>query len=617
MLIPCVGLRSARLASLAGSLAVFFAVFLLASSALAQNDPGTSYRLRVLDPLSQPVRQRLEASFDVVPNAAGGIDVIVLPEEMGAWKRTGIKTRLVSRGRPFRDVPSPGFAPDARYYTPAEIVTKIDGFVSSYPKLAKKIDLSLLIGAAKTHDGRSIYALKVSDNVGNDEDEPAILLAAQHHARELATPVVVFAAIDRILKGYATNAKLKALVDGHELYFVPCVNPDGTNYVWTKDNFWRKNRRANGGSSFGVDNNRNYPFLFGRCGASSRTTSQIYKGPSAGSEPENKTMMAAQRLWRPEIYLDFHSTGREVLFTYAPCATVNSTIRTLLNRYVSSLRAPMAYATRSPSASGEAPEFHWADGGSMSFLVETLARTSGFQPSYTVAVAEAARVWPGVEKALTTWRPSVRGHVKSIFKDRPIAATIRYTPNRFTHGEKSGSRARDGRYGLWLPIGTHSVTWSAAGFRSVTKSIRVTAYDSPTTVEVVMIPNMATPSIAKSGTDRIGTTTSLTYTSTGDANETYWIVLAAGTNPGIDIGAGRVIPLNADAVFFASLRPGVLLTNGTGTLSASGKATASFAIPNIPAFIGLTVYAGGITQNNAYLNFVKNYSGAVAITMKS
>lgn len=603
-----VGLRSAFLVTVASSL--------LVTSSPAQKDPGTSYRLRVIDPVTQQLRQRLEAAFDVVPNASGGIDVIVLPEEMAEWNRAGVKTRLISRGKPYSEIAKTGLAPDARYYTPAEITTKINSFVTAYPLLAKRVEISALSGASKTHDGRSIYALKVSDNVSKDEDEPAILVAAQHHARELATPVMVFGAIDRILKGYATNATLKALVNNNELYFVPCVNPDGTNHVWAKDNNWRKNRRHNGGSSYGVDNNRNYTFLFGRCGASSTTTSQTYKGPSAGSEPETKTMMAVQRLLRPEIYIDFHSTGREVLFTYAPCANVHSTIRTLIGRYVGSLRSPMNYATRNPSASGEAPEFHWADGGSMSFLIETLSRTSGFQPSYTVAVSEEARVWPGVQKALTTWRPAVRGHVRSIFKNQPVVATIRYTPNIFQHGEKATSRARDGRYGLWLPLGTHSVTWSASGFRSVTKSIRVTSYDTPQTHEILMIPNMATPSIGKAGTDRIGTTTNLTYTSTGDAGQAYWIVLSAGTNPGIDIGAGRTIPLNPDAVFLASVRPGVLLTNGNGTLSAAGKGTAIFPIPNIPAFIGLTVYAGGITQNNDYLNLVKNFSGAIAITIK-
>ncbi|MHC4921251.1 MAG: M14 family zinc carboxypeptidase, partial [Planctomycetota bacterium] len=308
---------------------------LLSTTLAGQQDPGTSYRMRLKQQPTAFLRQQLESSFDVVETPAG-FDIIVLPEEMPAFKQLRLEATVVGRGRPFAEIAGPE-APDANYYTPVEIEAKIDSFVKSYPQLARKLDLTTLPGAAKTHDKRGIFALKVSDNVATDEDEPAILLAANHHARELTTPVMVFGAIDRILKGYATDPQLKALVDGYEILFVPCVNPDGVNWVWTKDNWWRKNRRPNGGTSFGVDNNRNYPFLWGKCGASTRTTSQTYKGPSAASEPENKAMMALSRSYRPEIYLDFHSSGREVLFTYAPCATVTATIKALINRYKDSL----------------------------------------------------------------------------------------------------------------------------------------------------------------------------------------------------------------------------------------------------------------------------------------
>ena len=81
---------------------------------------------------------------------------------------------------------------------------------------------------------------------------PAIVIAAQHHARELNSPVMVLGAMQRILADYATDPQLQALVDGYELYFVPMVNPDGVNHVWTVDDFWRKNRRNNG-SSYGME----------------------------------------------------------------------------------------------------------------------------------------------------------------------------------------------------------------------------------------------------------------------------------------------------------------------------------------------------------------------------
>lgn len=252
----------------------------------------------------------------------------------------------------------------------------------------------------------------------------------------------------------------------------------------------------------------------------------------------------------------------------------------------------------------------------MSFLTEVQTRSHGFQPSYTVALSEAARVWPGIRSAVTTWRPAVRGHITSIYKGRAVAADVTYTPNPFRHGEKAASRGRDGRYSVWLPRGNYQLRFAAAGFRTVTRSVSITASDAPKTIDVVMIPNMSAASLSKSGTDRLGTTTTLTYTSPSDANERYWVVLSLGNTPGLPAGAGRTVPLNADGLFFFTLEPNGILLNNTGILPANGRATASFQIPNIVSFVGLTVHAGGITTNINYLNFVKNFSPSIAITIR-
>lgn len=610
-------LRSGSLVAFARSGAFLAALSLPLS---AQEDPGTSYHLRIVDPVSAALRAHLEDHYDVLHSpAAGACEVIVWPGEYAEFQRLGLATQLIARGRPYRDIVAAQqqerqqqqLAPDAQYFTPAEIVAAIDARVAAYPTLARKVDLTTLPGAAQTHGNRSIYALKISDQVALDEDEPAVLLAAQHHARELTTPLMVFEAVDRLLTGYASDPALRAVVDGYELYCVPCVNPDGVDTVWTTDNYWRKNRRNNGGGRYGVDLNRNYPFLFGRCGSSSNTGSDLYRGPAPGSEPEVQTMIALGRLLRPEIYLDFHSSGREVLFLYAPCATVAPSVKGLIDHYVGRLRTPMTYATRDPSGSGEAPEWHWADGGALSFLTEV---NTSFQPSYTTGTSEAVRVWPGVREALTAWRPAVRGHVRSIFKNQPVAATIGIAPSPFAHGEQSASRGRDGRYCLWLPLGSWDVTWSAPGFDPVMKRVQVVAYDSPQTVEVLLVPSAPRASLVKFGSDRIGTTTTLTYTSLPDAGERYWVLLALGTTPGIDAGAGRTFPLNPDGLFFESLI-GVLLS-GNGRLSSSGQALVGLPIPGLSGLIGVRLFAAGLTENGDYLHSLKNYSGAVEVVIR-
>ena len=373
--------------------------------------------------------------------------------------------------------------PPAAYYTVAEIEAAIDAEVAAHPGIAQKVDLSALPGGAQTWNGNSIYALKVSDNVATDEDEPAIFVIAQHHARELNSPHMVIGAMARVLNSYATDPAIQAVVDDYELYFVPMINPDGVDYVWNVDEFWRKNRCPNSGGSFGVDLNRNYPFLFGQCGSSSNQNSNIYRGTGPASEPETVTMRNAIERIRPEIYLDFHSSGQEVLRTYAPCANETSTAFSLIERYADDLRAPMTYGKRYPSASGEAPEDHWASSGTMSFLIEI---GTSFQPDFSLTTAEEARVWPGVENVLTSWRPAVRGHVTSSAGNQPLDAKITFTPGIFNSGEQTRSRARDGRYGLWLPIGSWTVTYEAPGHLPTSIQVTVTSYDSPVVHDVVL-----------------------------------------------------------------------------------------------------------------------------------
>ena len=49
---------------------------------------------------------------------------------------------------------------------------------------------------------------------------------------------------------------------------IPVVNPDGLAFSWGVDRFWRKNRRDNNDSSFGVDLNRNFDANWGGGGSS-------------------------------------------------------------------------------------------------------------------------------------------------------------------------------------------------------------------------------------------------------------------------------------------------------------------------------------------------------------
>jgi hypothetical protein len=595
---------------------------LVFSSALATAQQAPASWVYTLANPTPGQRLLLQQHFDLLGTCCGGValasgplEVVVQSHEQAMFLALAPNAVLTETGRPFRDIElqrNGGLdLPESAYYTPAEIEAEMDALVAGFPGLARKVSLAALPGGVPTHEGRSIFALKVSDNAALDEDEPSIVLAGQHHAREVNASVMVVGAMQRVLAGYASDPALRALVDGSELWFVPMVNPDGVQYVWTTNSNWRKNRRNNG-SSFGVDPNRNYPFLWGVCGASTSASSDTYRGPSAGSEPEVAALRNLIARERPEVYLDFHSYGQQVLRMWAPCATVDPTMAGFQQHYCDLLRTPMAYGTRDPSASGEAPEDHYSSGGTLSFLVEV---GTSFQPTYAVTQTEEARVWPGVRDALTGWRPARRGHVRSSQGLTPLAATITFAPNVFHHGEVTRSRARDGRYGLWLPPGTWDVTFAAAGHQSRTLPVTVAGYDAGTLLDVVLEPAAAAPTLTKVGSGAVGTAVTFTYTSPGDAGRTMLFGWSLGTTPGIDLGGLRVLPLNGDFLFEAAWFGNPVLAPSWNLLSPAHQAQCTLSIPPEPLLVGFTSHVAGITFDAAWHYGIKTWSAPVAVTV--
>jgi hypothetical protein len=183
----------------------------------------------------------------------------------------------------------------AGYQTYQEMLDELDKMAALYPTLFKaKEPISQVL---TTFEGRPIYWVKISDNPSDDETgEPEIFFNALHHAREPNSMSQMLFFMWHLLENYDTDPEIKFLVDHTEIYFVPCVNPDGYIYNETTNpdggGFWRKNRRPNADGSIGVDLNRNYGFnwAYNNDGSSGSPNSEVYRGTAPFSEPETQMM---------------------------------------------------------------------------------------------------------------------------------------------------------------------------------------------------------------------------------------------------------------------------------------------------------------------------------------
>ncbi len=209
---------------------------------------------------------------------------------------------------------------DSRYHTYAEMVAELDRAVADHPAIVDKLEIG------RSHQNRAIWAAKISDNVGTDENEPEVLFDALHHAREHLTVEQALAVLRWLSDGYPSNSTVKRLVDTREIYIVFMVNPDGGEYDLTGAPYrgWRKNRQPNSGSTnVGTDLNRNYDYHWGCCGGSSGSTgSSTYRGRSAFSAPEtrairdfiNSRVVGGKQQITAAI--TFHTAGEQVLWPY-------------------------------------------------------------------------------------------------------------------------------------------------------------------------------------------------------------------------------------------------------------------------------------------------------------
>ncbi len=163
-----------------------------------------------------------------------------------------------------------------------------------------------------SYEGRPILAVKVGPR-GDAASRPNVLFVATHHAREWAATEMALRLIKRLATG--TDARTDSLINQRDVWIVPVVNPDGYQYTFTTDRLWRKNRRP-AGTATGVDLNRNHSNNWGLddSGSSPDPFSEIYRGPSAASEPEVKALQQFHVLHPPVISISYHTYAGLLLF---------------------------------------------------------------------------------------------------------------------------------------------------------------------------------------------------------------------------------------------------------------------------------------------------------------
>ena len=266
------------------------------------------------------LKKIVEMRLDVLMEKDGKIFIVADWEDLNNLQLNGLDFQIETQN----------FFPFAQQNV--SVQGGINGDFHSYPELERDLlalessypDLARVSVIGTSLENRNIYALKISDNVASNEGEAEVLFIGCHHAREWISVEVPFLLGKYLLENYNSDIEVQNLVDQSEIWIVPLLNPDGLEYSIYNYRYWRKNRRDNGGGSYGVDPNRNYGFQWGLNdeGSSPDPNSETYRGTQPFSEPETQVIRDLYAQHPFQFMISYHSYSQVLLYpwgyTYEP-----------------------------------------------------------------------------------------------------------------------------------------------------------------------------------------------------------------------------------------------------------------------------------------------------------
>lgn len=306
-----------------GFTALLFCIFFDGLPAAAQQfsrPPRALVQISTRALAAETMQKFLTAGFDLAEADAqtGVVEVIAHAEELETLRALGIPYNVkianletyaqALRARDYLD----------HFFDYERTLEELVIAQAIYPDLMQLVDIGDSWEKTQNLAERDLWAVKISDNVAVDENEPEVLIMALHHAREIITPSIMLDFMHTLLTGYGQDPDITYLVNHRQIWLIPVVNPDGLEYVFNSDLWWRKNRRNNGDGTFGVDLNRNYGFKWGlnNIGSSANPNSETYRGTEAFSEPEIAAIRDFVSARRFRASLSYHAFGNLMIYPW-------------------------------------------------------------------------------------------------------------------------------------------------------------------------------------------------------------------------------------------------------------------------------------------------------------
>ncbi len=423
---------------------------------------------------------------------------------------------------------NPGdFSFDGDYTSVKETYTDADGIAEwiVYETENNK-DITELRSIGTSAAGRDIYAIEISDNPGEAETEPAILINAGIHGNEQISSAVAMQMIDYLITSYRyytdpdsfedyegdlpteeETLLVANLVENYKLHFIPAVNPDGLdagsryndNYVDINRNFdytWDESEWNNGDEAFDQSESQalrddyiKYGYVLSiNMHTAASGTYDTESGPGIYGAWD-----AISSDYAEDDGLDEDSDGDESDYkeTYLPNYEI---IQELGNGYASEVTESSSYLFEDFGFNigadwyvmyGSMADWALGERGSVSFTVELLEGQRSTAEDYYLA----EEAWKAHKNALLNLvkagSRSIKGRILDDSTDFVIEnarVSLEYTGSAsramtFTpvpYRNLAGYTVEEGTFGLLTPAGVYNLTVTADGFEDAEFTVSLT-----------------------------------------------------------------------------------------------------------------------------------------------
>ncbi|WP_455392430.1 M14 family metallopeptidase [[Eubacterium] cellulosolvens] len=176
------------------------------------------------------------------------------------------------------------------YHNYSTLTADLKKLNNTYPDLFELDTAQQLFGLPDCKDGYKIWILRVT-NEKLGFNKPEVLFLGGHHGDEDISIEAPYYLAEFLLQNYATNSRIRYLLDHREIYIVPVVNPWG----------WENHKREDYN---GEDVNRDYPY-----GIAAGNTPLTTVGARSVAELMKRHIFILSLTWHSGNHLIYYAWG--------------------------------------------------------------------------------------------------------------------------------------------------------------------------------------------------------------------------------------------------------------------------------------------------------------------